>query len=135
MSVRQQRWLGLGLAAITSGLLLLALGRVTVPPRTDRTAVMAVLDQRRIVYQDVAVRAGAGGVAQDGNAYVAAVDVAAAPPAYGTIVCESRPDACVVWTDARSIQQVALLAVAWPSRGSSTSDERCARRSDGCGPG
>ena len=65
MTIRQQLWLGLGLAAIVSGLLLLALARVTVPPHTDRAAVMALLDQRGIAYRDVAVRAGAGGVPQD----------------------------------------------------------------------
>ena len=79
MPIRQQLWLGLGLAAIVSGLLLMALGRVTVAPRTDRAAVMALLDQRGIAYREVAVRAGAGGVPQDGNAYVAAVEVAAEP--------------------------------------------------------
>ena len=42
---------------------------------------MALLDQRGIAYTEVAVRAGACGVPQDGNAYVAAVEVAAAPPA------------------------------------------------------
>ena len=49
MSVRQQRWLGLGLAAITSGLLLLALGRVTVAPHRP-VGGDGLLDQRRIAY-------------------------------------------------------------------------------------
>ena len=111
MTNHQQLWLGLGLAAIVSGLLLVALARVTVAPRTDHTAVMALLDQRGIAYRDVAVRAGAGVVPQDHYAYVAAVEVAAERPAYGKIVCQARLTDCVVWLNSLGLRQVALPAV------------------------
>ena len=111
MPMRKQLWLGLGLAAIVSGLLLLALARVTVPPHTDRAAVMALLDQRGIAYRDIDVHAGAGGVPQDGNAYVAAVEVAGERPAYGTIVCQAHLDDCVVWINSLGVRQQTLPQV------------------------
>jgi len=54
MTIRPQLWISLGIAASLCGVLLLALGRAA-SPRTDRAAVMAILDQRAIAYTDVQV--------------------------------------------------------------------------------
>ena len=111
MSVRQQRWLGLGLAAIVSGLLLLALGRVTVAPRTDRAAVMALLDQRGIAYRVSRCVPALAACRRTGTPTWRRWRWPRSAPAYGTIVCQARLDACVVWIDALGMQQVALPAV------------------------
>ena len=52
------------------------------------------------------------GMPQDQVAYVAAVEVDAEPPAYGTITCATSMDACVVWIESLGVRQIALPTVA-----------------------
>jgi hypothetical protein len=107
MTIRPQLWISLGIAASLCGVLLLALGRAA-SPRTDRAAVMAILDQRAIAYTDVQVHGAESGVPQDHFASVAAVVVEAERPAYGKIECLSSAGDCVLWIEALGVHQVPL---------------------------
>jgi hypothetical protein len=111
MTIRQQLWISLGIAASLCGMLVLALGRPTALPRSHRAAVMAVLDQREKTYTDVQVRAADPSVPQDHFASVAAVVVEAEPPAYGKIECLASDD-CVLWIEALGVHAVRLPALA-----------------------
>jgi hypothetical protein len=111
MTIQQKLWISIGIVASLSGVLLLAPGRA-VPPRTDREAVMAILDQRRIAYTDVQVHGGESGVPQDHFAYVAAVIVEAERPAYGKIECVAMADDCVLWIESLGVYQVPLPPIA-----------------------
>jgi hypothetical protein len=111
MTIRPQLWISLGIVASLCSVLLLALG-CAAPPRTDREAVMAILDQRGIVYTDVQVHGADPSVPQDHFAYVAAVVVEAEPPAYGKIECLSSAGDCVLWIESLGVYQVPLPAPA-----------------------
>jgi hypothetical protein len=112
--INQQRlWLSLGVAGLCSVLLLISVP--VAPPRTEREAVMAILDQRSIAYEDVQIHHGAeNGMPQDHFASVAAVVVETEPAAYGKIECLSSTSDCVLWIETMGIYQVPLprLAVA-----------------------
>jgi hypothetical protein len=112
MTIRQQLWISLGIAASLCGMLLLALGRPIAPLRTDRAAVMTVLDQRGIAYTDVQVRSADPSVPQDHFASVAAVVVEADHPAYGKIECLPSIQDCVLWIEALGVYQVPLPRLA-----------------------
>jgi hypothetical protein len=107
MTIRPKLWTSIAIVASLCGVLLLALGRAA-PPRTDREAVMAILDQRAIVYTDVQLHGAESGVPQDHFASVAAVVVEAERPAYGKIECLSSAGDCVLWIEALGLHQVPL---------------------------
>jgi hypothetical protein len=113
MTIRPKLWISLGIvASLCSGLLLLPFGHAAARPRTDREAVMAILDQRDIAYADVQVHGGNPSVSQDHFAYVAAVVVEAEPPAYGKIECLSSAGDCVLWIESLGVYQVPLPTLA-----------------------
>jgi hypothetical protein len=107
MTIRPKLWTNIAIVASLCGVLLVAPGSWAAPPQTDREAVMAILDQRGIVYREVQVRAADPSVPQDHFAYVAAVVVEAKHRAYGKIECLSSDD-CVLWIESLGVYQVPL---------------------------
>jgi len=107
MTIRSKLWISVAIAASVCGVLVVAPGSLAAPPRTDRGAVMAILDQRGIMYTDVQVRGADPSVPQDHFAYVEAVVVEAERPAYGKIECLSSDD-CVLWIESLGVYQVPL---------------------------
>jgi hypothetical protein len=73
---------------------------------------MRILDQRRVMYADVEVRAADRSVPQDHFAYVAGVIVEAERPAYGKIECIAMADDCVLWIESLGVYQVPLPPLA-----------------------
>jgi hypothetical protein len=112
MTTQHNLWISIGIAASLCGVLLLAPGSSAAQLQTDRAAVMAILDQRAIVYTDVQVRAADPSVPQDHFAYVAAVVVEAERPAYGKIECIAIADDCVLWIESLGVYQVPLPPLA-----------------------
>jgi hypothetical protein len=108
MAIRAKLWASVAIVAGLCGVLLLAPVRSAARPQTDRAAVMAILDQRRIAYADVQVHGAESGVPQDHLPYVAVVVVKAERPAYGKIECGAIADDCVLWIESLGVQQVAL---------------------------
>jgi hypothetical protein len=108
MTIRPKLWTSIAIVASLCGVLLVAPGSSAAPPQTDRAAVMAILDQRGIVYRDVQVRAADPSVPQDHFAYVAAVVVEAESLSYGKIECLAIADDCVLWIEALGVYQVPL---------------------------
>jgi hypothetical protein len=111
MTIQQKLWISIGIVASLCGVLLLAPESSAAPPQTDRAAVMAILDQRGVVYTDVQVRGADPSVPQDHFAYVAAVVVEVERPAYGKIECLSSDD-CVLWIESLGVYQVPIPPLA-----------------------
>jgi hypothetical protein len=108
MTIRAKLWNSIVIVASLCGVLLVAPGSAAAQPQTDRAAVMAILDQRGIVYTDVQVRAADPSVPQDHFAYVASVVVDAERPAYGKITCLVMADDCVLWIETLGVYEVPL---------------------------
>jgi hypothetical protein len=107
MTIRAKLWISIAIVASLCGVLLVAPGSLAASPRSDRAAVMAILDQRGIVYTNVQVHAADPSVPQDHFANVAAVVVEAEHPAYGKIECLSSDD-CVLWIESLGVYQIPL---------------------------
>jgi hypothetical protein len=107
-------WISAGVIASVGTVLglslLLGTGVRGQAPRTEREAVMAVLDRRGIRYTDVQVQAAAPG-GEGHFAMVAAVMIMADPSTSGRIECLSR-DECALWIDALGVRHVPLPALA-----------------------